>query len=65
MKEILATTAPQSLPYLPPVAILQGKGYILGGKKVKSFAGLASSHFAIKKLLYRNRSIQILDPTQL
>jgi hypothetical protein len=31
-----------------------------GGKKVKSFAGLASDNFAIKALLHRNRSIKFL-----
>jgi len=30
----------------------------LGGKKVKSFAGLASDNFAIKTLLHCNRSIK-------
>jgi hypothetical protein len=35
---------------------ITNKGYILGSEKVKSFAGLASNDFAIKALLYRNRS---------
>jgi hypothetical protein len=48
------------LPYILPVAILRSKGYILGSKKVKTFAGLTSNHFAIKTLLYRNRSIKFL-----
>jgi hypothetical protein len=49
------------LPYILSVAILRSKGYILGIKKVKSFAGLTSNDFAIKALLllYRNRSILI------
>jgi hypothetical protein len=48
------------LPYILPVAILRSKGYMLGSKKVKTFAGLTSNHFAIKALLYRNRSIKFV-----
>jgi hypothetical protein len=48
------------LPYILPVAILRSKGYILGSKKVKTFAGLTSNQFAIKTLLYCNRSIKFL-----
>jgi hypothetical protein len=48
------------LPYILSVAILRSKGYILGSKKVKTFAGLTSNHFAIKALLYRNRSIKFM-----
>jgi len=48
------------LPYILSVAILRSKGYILGSKKVKSFAGLTSNDFAIKALLYRNRPFTFL-----
>jgi hypothetical protein len=48
------------LPYILSVVILRSKGYILGSKKVKSFAGLTSNDFAINALLYRNRSIIFL-----
>jgi hypothetical protein len=57
---ILATTNSTRLPYILSVAILRSKGYILGIKKVKSFAGLTSNDFAINALLYRNRSITFL-----
>jgi len=57
---ILATTNSTRLPYILSVAILRSKGYILGIKKVKSFAGLTSNDFAIKALLYLNRSITFL-----
>ena len=48
------------LPYILSVAILRSKGYMSGSKKVKSFAGLANRDFAIKALLYRDRSIKFL-----
>src|SRR5436190_14374536 len=57
---ILATTNSTRLPYILSVAILRSKGYILGIKKVKTVAGRTSNDFAIKTLLYRNRSITFL-----
>ncbi|PYK10928.1 MAG: hypothetical protein DME65_08520 [Verrucomicrobia bacterium] len=57
---ILAMAKSACLPYILSVAILRSKGYILGIKKVKTFAGLTSNDFAIKTLLYRNRPITFL-----
>jgi hypothetical protein len=60
MKKIRATTISMGLPYILTVAILRSKGCTSGSKKVKSFAGLANRDFAIKALLYRDRSIKFL-----
>ena len=50
----------KDLPYVLPLVILEAGNTISGSKKVKSFAGLANRDFAIKALLYRNRSIKFL-----
>jgi hypothetical protein len=61
MTEFWQKTTRLRLPYILTVAIFRSKGYVLGSKKVKTFAGLTSNDFAIKALLYRNRSIKAVD----
>jgi hypothetical protein len=50
----------KDLPYTLPLMILEAGHTLSGSKKVKSFAGLTSRDFAIKALLYRDRSIKFL-----